>query len=123
MNIFTNYLHFQQYFGEMNIGPVLDLLWSNGRRDLMNINNYTLSHFIRMPYTNNWRIPNLRITHDCSRCTVPAASGQRGIEIANRYDRKFWRSFCPVHTGQKMLQNFRSLYQYLKSIFFKKVLD
>ena len=69
----------------MNIGPVLDLLWSNGRRDLMNINNYTLSHFIRMPYTNNWRIPNLRITHDCSRCTVPASSGQRGIEIANRY--------------------------------------
>ena len=76
--------YFQQYFGEMNIGPVLDLLYTNGRRDMMNLNNYTLSHFIRMPYTNNWRIPSMRIEHDCSRCTVPASSGQRGIEIANR---------------------------------------
>ena len=76
--------YFQQYFGEMNIGPVLDLLYTNGRRDMMNLNNYTLAHFIRMPYTNNWRIPSMRIEHDCSRCTVPASSGQRGIEIANR---------------------------------------
>lgn len=68
----------------MNIGPVLDLLWSNGRREVMNLQNYTLSNFIRMPYTNNWRVPALRITHDCSRCTVPASSGQRGIEIANK---------------------------------------
>ena len=75
---------FQQYFGNMNSEPVLDLLWSNGRRDVMNYVNFTLSSLVRMPYTNNWRVPYLRITHDCSRCTIPASSGQRGIDITNR---------------------------------------
>ena len=78
------FLYFQQYFGDMNSEPVLDLLWSNGRRDVMNYVNFTLSSLVRMPYTNNWRVPYLRITHDCSGCTIPASSGQRGIDITNR---------------------------------------
>lgn len=36
-----------------------------------------------MPYTNNWRVPALRLQSDCFRCTVPATSGQKGIEMAN----------------------------------------
>ena len=79
------WLSLQQYFGNMNSEPVLDLLWSNGRREVMNYVNYTLSSLVRMPYTNNWRVPYLGISHDCSRCTVPAASGQRGIEITNKW--------------------------------------
>ena len=75
---------FQQYFGSMNAEPVMDLLWSNGRRDSMNFVNHTLNSYVRMPYTNNWRIPSMRVHHDCSRCTIPASSGQRGIEISDR---------------------------------------
>ena len=83
-SLISRSLLFQQYFGNMNSEPVLDLLWSNGRRDVMNYVNFTLSSLVRMPYTNNWRVPYLRITHDCSRCTIPASSGQRGIDITNR---------------------------------------
>jgi len=83
-NAYTNVEQDMQYFGSMNAEPVMDLLWSNGRRDSMNFVNHTLNSYVRMPYTNNWRIPSMRVHHDCSRCTIPASSGQRGIEISNR---------------------------------------
>jgi len=92
-NAYMNVEQDMQYFGDMNSEPVLDLLWSNGRRDVMNYVNFTLSSLVRMPYTNNWRVPYLRITHDCSGCTIPASSGQRGIDITNRLAREGKRVF------------------------------
>lgn len=59
-----------QYFGQVNINPVLDLMWDNGRRDmeqLVRINS-TMTQLVRMPYTNAWRLGNLH--QDCYPCTV-----------------------------------------------------
>ncbi len=61
-----------------------------------------MSGLVRMPYSNNWRVflegesggdrsrrrtPRV-IRHDCGECTVPAASGRRGIRIADRVRRR-----------------------------------
>ena len=45
----------------------------------MNRTNFTMSTLVRMPYTNNWRVGDIH--RDCFACTVPASSGQKGIEI------------------------------------------
>ena len=68
----------------MNAKPVLKLLWSSGRIDKMSFVNQTINSHVRMPYTNSWRIPSMEISHDCFGCTIPASSGQKGIEISNR---------------------------------------
>ena len=56
---------------------VLDLLWGNDRKDenLLNFVNTTMMGLVRMPYSNNWRVPEAKIRADCPTCTVPAASG------------------------------------------------
>jgi len=70
-----------KYFGVMNIYPVLDLLWKHDLKDYIARTNYTMSSIVRMPYTNNWRVGEIK--RDCVRCTVPNTSGQNGVEIAN----------------------------------------
>lgn len=86
VNAYMNVDRDLKYFGASNINPVLDLLYGNDRRDegLLNFVNTTMMGLVRMPYSNNWRVPEKKIHADCGTCTVPAASGQRGIEIANR---------------------------------------
>jgi hypothetical protein len=32
---------------------------------------------VRMPYSNNWRVPEAKVHADCPTCTVPAASGKQ----------------------------------------------
>ncbi len=75
------------YFGRGNSDPVLSILVSAGARDdILAYVNYTMSYFVRMPYTNNWRVTSRTgrsIKHDCFPCTIPARSGSNGIEIAN----------------------------------------
>ena len=68
----------------MNAEPVMKLLWLNGSVDNMGFINATINSNVRMPYTNNWRIPSMRIRSNCFGCTIPASSGQKGIKIANR---------------------------------------
>ena len=57
------------YFGDANISPVLDLMWSAraNQNDMASVNK-TMSQLVRMPYTNAWRMG--RIHHDCFSCTV-----------------------------------------------------
>ena len=86
MTLFKYYYMYllQQYFGKMNAEPVMKLLWLNGSVDSMSFVNATINSNVRMPYTNNWRIPSMRIRSNCFGCTIPASSGQKGIKIANR---------------------------------------
>jgi hypothetical protein len=41
----------------------LDLLWGNDRKDegLLNYVNTTMMGLVRMPYSNNWRVPEAKI--------------------------------------------------------------
>jgi hypothetical protein len=57
----------------------LDLLWGNDRKDegLLNYVNTTMMGLVRMPYSNNWRVPEAKVHADCPTCTVPAASGKQ----------------------------------------------
>merc|ERR1711974_135364 len=84
-NAYQNVNRDLTYFGESNISPVLDLMWSAGAKEPdLGAVNATMSKLVRMPYTNAWRIG--RLHHDCFPCTVPASSGQKGIEISNRLE-------------------------------------
>ena len=62
---------------------VLDLLYGNDRRDegLLNFVNTTMMGLVRMPYSNNWRVPEVKVHADCPECTVPAASGSILIKV------------------------------------------
>ena len=64
-------------FNSKIIIKVLDLLWGNDRKDegLLNYVNTTMMGLVRMPYSNNWRVPEAKVHADCPTCTVPAASG------------------------------------------------
>ena len=62
------------YFGEANISPVLDLMWSaRAKENDLAVVNTTMSSLVRMPYTNAWRMG--RIHHDCFPCTVIITMG------------------------------------------------
>ena len=61
---------------------MLDLLWKHDLKDYIPRTNYTMSSIARMPYTNNWRVGDIR--RDCVRCTVPNTSGQNGVEVSYR---------------------------------------
>ena len=65
----------------MNAYPVLDLLWRADLKDYIGFVNHTLSTIVRMPYTNSWRAGHKH--KDCHSCTIPAQSGQIGIDISN----------------------------------------
>ena len=46
-----------RYFGKGNAEPVLSILSKAGISDkMLNYVNYTMNTFVRMPYTNNWRV-------------------------------------------------------------------
>lgn len=76
------------YFGKANSDPavkVLDAAKVNPATIKYVIN--TMSNYIRMPYTNNWRVTSAggrEIVHNCPGCTTPAAtSGKKGMELAD----------------------------------------
>ena len=70
-NVYLDVENDLRYFGRGNAGPVLDIL-SRAKfdREMINYVNYTMNSFVRMPYSNNWRVRTaagrritLRITH------------------------------------------------------------
>ena len=66
-NVYLDVENDLQYFGRANAGPVLDIL-SRAKfdREMINYVNYTMNAFVRMPYSNNWRVRTAegrRITH------------------------------------------------------------
>merc|ERR1712168_715157 len=77
------------YFGEKNSKPVLDVMrraiadWGQEKVVSHSINfvNFTMNTFVRLPYTNAWRVGDIRA--DCASCTVPASSGQIGIQLSD----------------------------------------
>ncbi|TRY63248.1 hypothetical protein TCAL_05770 [Tigriopus californicus] len=75
------------YFGPRNAAPALYLLKKAGFEEAtINFVNYTLNYFVRMPYSNNWRVglDNGRaISADCLECTVPASSSRKAVKIAD----------------------------------------
>lgn len=76
------------YFGDANSNPVLDLLIRAGATDeVLDYVNYTMSTYVRMPYSNNWRVATAAndrpIVANCPGCTVPHASGHNAMVIAD----------------------------------------
>jgi len=69
------------YFGERNSRPVLDILSKSTVPHAVNFVNYTMNTFARLPYTNAWRVEYIKA--DCPSCTVPASSGQIGIQVGD----------------------------------------
>ena len=66
-NVYLDVENDLRYFGRGNAGPVLDIL-SRAKfdRDMIDYVNYTMNSFVRMPYSNNWRVRTAagrRITH------------------------------------------------------------
>lgn len=70
-----------KYFGIMNTYPILDMLWKADLKPYIGPVNHTMTYYVRMPYTNNWRIGGQH--RDCYHCTIPASSGQLGVAITN----------------------------------------
>lgn len=57
--------------------------------EYLNYVNYTMSTYVRMPYSNNWRAQTKKgrsIRHDCPQCTTPAR--YRTLGLAPRSSRK-----------------------------------
>nr|XP_040581447.1 LOW QUALITY PROTEIN: chitin disaccharide deacetylase-like [Lepeophtheirus salmonis] len=74
------------FFGKRNIMPILE----STDNDLIEFTNFTMFHYIRLPYTNNWRVPAINegqkpIVSDCVSCTTPRNSGELGIRLANEF--------------------------------------
>ena len=69
MNAYKNVTLDISYFGDANISPVLDLMWSDNANlsDIASV-EATMNQLVRIPYTNAWRIG--QINHDCFSCTV-----------------------------------------------------
>jgi hypothetical protein len=44
---------------------------------------------VRMPYSNNWRVPEAKVHADCPTCTVPAASGKQKRTILMQIIKNF----------------------------------
>jgi len=69
------------WFGQKNIDPAtLTLKEAGYKEDLINFVTNSMWNNIRLPFSNNWRVGN--IAHDCYPCTVPASSGNAGVELA-----------------------------------------
>merc|ERR1712112_701422 len=69
------------YFGEKNSKPVLDILRKSSASHAADYVKYTMNTFVRLPYTNAWRVNNIKA--DCPSCTVPASSGQIAIQVGD----------------------------------------
>merc|ERR1711982_45974 len=69
------------YFGEKNSKPVLDILRKSSASHAADYVKYTMNTFVRLPYTNAWRVNNIKA--DCPSCTVPALSGQIAIQVGD----------------------------------------
>jgi chitin disaccharide deacetylase len=86
-NAYANVENDLRYFGRGNSDPVLHILNSVGyEQNVLDYVNYTMSYFVRLPYSNNWRVSKREgrsIRHDCFACTIPANSGSNGIKITN----------------------------------------
>ena len=86
-NVYLDVDNDLQYFGRRNAEPVLKILLKAGLdQKTINYVNYTMNTFVRMPYSNNWRVrtqEGRRIEHDCYECTSPGNSGSNGVKIAN----------------------------------------
>ena len=70
-----------QYFGRMNIDPTISVLREAGvDQHALDQIRAAMTDYIRLPYTNNWRIAN--ISRDCY-CSTPNASAENGIALAD----------------------------------------
>ena len=79
---------FSRYFGDKNSNPVLDLLAQAGANaEILDYVNYTMATYVRMPYSNNWRVNTLRsersLVANCPGCTVGSNSGRNAMQIAD----------------------------------------
>ena len=91
-NVYLDVENDLRYFGRGNAGPALDIL-SRAKfgREMIDYVNYTMNTFVRMPYSDNWRVrlaEGRRITHDCYDCTVPGESISNGLKIANALEQQ-----------------------------------
>jgi len=69
------------WFGQKSIDPAtLTLKEAGYKEDAINFVTNTMWNYIRLPFSNNWRVGP--ITHDCYPCTLPASSGNNGVELA-----------------------------------------
>jgi hypothetical protein len=69
------------YFGTTNADPVISILEKHlGPHDeVLDFVRKTMKEIVRMPYSDNWRVPNLNILHNCL-CTKPKKSGMFGYK-------------------------------------------
>lgn len=69
------------WFGQKNIDPAtLTLKEAGFQENAINLVTNTMWNNIRLPFSNNWRVG--KVVHDCYPCTVPASSGNNGVELA-----------------------------------------
>lgn len=103
------------YFGPLSIKPVLDLLRLNGFEKYIDVTNKTMTEWVRLPYTNSWRLKS-GFRADCFSCTVPSTSGSNAIKLSDRlyndhnrnvlgWDIEWqmnWNTGRPAYDGQAM---------------------
>ena len=69
------------YFGAMNFVPVEQLMIENGfSSDEVAQVADTFFHFVRQPFTDNWRVAGVGRS-DCLGCTNPPRSGVMGAKV------------------------------------------
>jgi len=69
------------WFGQRSIDPATITLKEAGyKEDAVNFVTNTMWNNIRLPFSNNWRVGSIKA--DCYPCTVPASSGNNGVELA-----------------------------------------
>jgi len=70
-----------KWFGQKSIDPATLALKEAGyKENAINFVTNTMWNNIRLPFSNNWRVGPIK--HDCYPCTVPASSGNNGVELA-----------------------------------------
>ena len=71
------------WFGGSNMEPTVQALELVGvvNDDLVRVNS-SMSSYVRLPYTNSWRLGNIR--WDCLTCTWPDTSGRSAVELSDK---------------------------------------
>ena len=81
LNVYVGVKDDSQYFSKMNIDPAIALLREAGMdQHVLDQVTATMTDYIRLPWTNNWRMANISL--DCY-CTTPNASAENGFALAD----------------------------------------
>jgi len=85
-NVYLGKEDAQSWFGDRNFNRLAELMeFSSLSQRQKERTRRTFYSYLRMPYTNNWRMRGTDLSRrDCLECTYPAYSGLNGVKLADQ---------------------------------------